>query len=504
MKNNTDRFNFSERTKQLVRDKAGGLCSYENCLTPVKSGDSNSGDVAHIFDAATSSNIRGQGLNNEYYIKSEDNGILLCKFHHPISDSRSKPTSPEEMRKWKIVRELSHQISIEDEDIRRSQPHIGNYFIDSIVRQELERNVKSDGFYDVSTFEVKNIRDKCKLKHAIIEIASNVTLYQNPPTPPSSFSISGISEIYVGNSKSDGVFFPKVNDEKIITDFSLILDLIGKWSNLPISINSINLGYSGLIATGQIGLISSGDASFENFNEAVIVPAKISFQFYEEPLPLANDKDLLIFSVKCFDSLIPWKFYFLKGKNGFYEKIEINDSLNLKALPYSLRWNYGGSDKFEIIRKWDRLLHEIDSGKKIIAVFSEKEEGLSEGWFIDEFNPHALTIQLPSFSGDLIKNLRFITSRALLIEKLWLSTLGWRKEAKERFVGWAYTDYCFDKFIDDVEIVNAMQLLEKILPSLHSNFYEINLTTSKETNYQLVLRYKYGEVFIERRYKYFI
>lgn len=86
------RYEFTEKTRQLIAKRAGFRCSFPGCNklligpSPDGNGSISLGECAHIY-AAAGQGPRGQVGLSEDAIKSEKNGIFLCKDHHDLIDS---------------------------------------------------------------------------------------------------------------------------------------------------------------------------------------------------------------------------------------------------------------------------------------------------------------------------------------------------------------------------------------------------------------------------------
>ena len=88
-----ERFEFTEKTKQILAGRSGYQCSFPAC-SKLKSGPamksggvSMTGKAAHIFSAAKHG-PRGQGDLTEEQLKSPENAIWLCSNHATEIDNR--------------------------------------------------------------------------------------------------------------------------------------------------------------------------------------------------------------------------------------------------------------------------------------------------------------------------------------------------------------------------------------------------------------------------------
>ncbi|MYA89892.1 MAG: hypothetical protein F4X97_15815 [Boseongicola sp. SB0662_bin_57] len=106
MAKNTNRDEFSEKTKRLLERQAGSHCSNPSCrrLTSGANADGTDviriGEAAHITAAAPGGPRYDANLTSEER-KSAENGIWLCRVHAKAIDSRDPSFSVELLRDWK-------------------------------------------------------------------------------------------------------------------------------------------------------------------------------------------------------------------------------------------------------------------------------------------------------------------------------------------------------------------------------------------------------------------
>lgn len=86
---------FNITTKRIIASRAGFKCSYPGCnKTLVGPGLKNNewitiGEFAHIF-SAKKTGPRTSGNLSDGELKRPENGILLCRNHHKIIDTKSQ------------------------------------------------------------------------------------------------------------------------------------------------------------------------------------------------------------------------------------------------------------------------------------------------------------------------------------------------------------------------------------------------------------------------------
>lgn len=106
MSKESQRDDFSEITKKLLRDKVSGLCSKPDChiLTRGPNSKANKvtsiGQAAHITAAAKGGPRYDELLTKEQR-KSHENGIWLCNNHARLIDADENKFSSELLRRWK-------------------------------------------------------------------------------------------------------------------------------------------------------------------------------------------------------------------------------------------------------------------------------------------------------------------------------------------------------------------------------------------------------------------
>lgn len=110
-KSNKEKNPFSPAVAKKIFLAAGYCCSFPECHIHVKeSNDSNSGcgEAAHIYDSSSKFRIRPIPKNvKSTFVSSEDNGILLCRNHHRMIDSRENKSiyTPDLLFKYKETME---------------------------------------------------------------------------------------------------------------------------------------------------------------------------------------------------------------------------------------------------------------------------------------------------------------------------------------------------------------------------------------------------------------
>ena len=110
MSNQTDRINFTETTKEVIRRRAGYRCC--KCdKTLVGPGATTSdfvelGQCAHIY-AAKTTGPRGQSHLTDEQLKSPENGLYLCNDCHKLVDGklREKKYRAEQLLQIKAIHE---------------------------------------------------------------------------------------------------------------------------------------------------------------------------------------------------------------------------------------------------------------------------------------------------------------------------------------------------------------------------------------------------------------
>lgn len=108
-----ERIEFKSKTKQIIAQRAGYICSHPQCdVITIGPGDtkediSNIGEAAHIYSAAQNG-PRGQNNLTEDQLKSVSNGIWMCKNHARLVDVNGGGdfTAPQ-LISWKMLHEDS-------------------------------------------------------------------------------------------------------------------------------------------------------------------------------------------------------------------------------------------------------------------------------------------------------------------------------------------------------------------------------------------------------------
>lgn len=117
----SNRDEFSEKTKQILRDRVGGRCSFPTCNSPT-TGPSNESTVSvdatgmacHIFAAAAGRGAKrfDPDMSSETR-KSADNGIWMCYTHGKQIDNDECRFTSDVLFKWKAIAEGCAQIENE-------------------------------------------------------------------------------------------------------------------------------------------------------------------------------------------------------------------------------------------------------------------------------------------------------------------------------------------------------------------------------------------------------
>lgn len=107
---------FSEKTKKILAERAGYICSNPDCLALTIGADGEGvlkiGDAAHINAVGKDWPRFDETLPNEY-IKSEANGIWLCKIcHKKVDNKKTKKYTAELLKQWKESRETSAEFEV--------------------------------------------------------------------------------------------------------------------------------------------------------------------------------------------------------------------------------------------------------------------------------------------------------------------------------------------------------------------------------------------------------
>lgn len=102
-----NRDDFTQRTKQKLCDRVGGLCSKSDCLRPTKGpssdpeGTMNVGVAAHIESASPEDGPRPNPSLSKEERKSLSNGIWLCQTHSKLIDTDEDYYTVELLQAWK-------------------------------------------------------------------------------------------------------------------------------------------------------------------------------------------------------------------------------------------------------------------------------------------------------------------------------------------------------------------------------------------------------------------
>lgn len=147
MKKNLKCYRFSKSVKDTVFIKAGGKCSYTNCLVNLVSDERNY-QIAHIYPSAD------DGPRSEYLIKdavtgsfreSAENGILMCPTHASKIDKRAcvNDFPPRILFEMKSIRELTNRLITTNENIKTYARILSDLTITSVVRQKYLENKTS-------------------------------------------------------------------------------------------------------------------------------------------------------------------------------------------------------------------------------------------------------------------------------------------------------------------------------------------------------------------------
>lgn len=107
---------FSKKTKKILAERVGWLCSFPGCSRPTVGSRKddhtksiNLGDAAHIHAASPKGPRYNAAMSSEQR-KDISNGIWMCKTHANLIDKDFKEYTPEILRGWKANAErLSHE-----------------------------------------------------------------------------------------------------------------------------------------------------------------------------------------------------------------------------------------------------------------------------------------------------------------------------------------------------------------------------------------------------------
>lgn len=485
------RWDFTEKTKHAVRERAGGLCCYPNCLIPVKSGDINCGDVAHIYDALEGDYLRGRGGLTEHQIKDVKNGILLCANHHRISDSRKQPARARDMLEWKRVREISQMLALSATEIAFYYSRVGSYFLDGLVRTELKKKIPADGFnysseINISTdIDVDKISEACK--EQFLAIARTTPSYHQLPEPPAHFSPTQFANTFKKLAPKIPVSTAVSRSSKQTTsEIASVINLIEKWRSPPHIRDFIDSGTEMIASRGNVGLVSHAHALVEKFDDMVTVDAIIIFAV--EPDKYAKDK---ILYVKCYE-MLDWYFTVRNLQGEWVIDSEIISAA--RTLPRKLQWDYSWNS-FDEVRRWYRLLQQLDAGDNLVAVFAESLSELQGCRFPAKLKLHPLQISFSSVPKQLLQNTLRILQRALFVEELMLSWGDWSKSNQIRLtLDWKYSDDWLDPRITETALTMAIDKLQSAILTLKTPEWQTRLTPPNCGGRPLVLRYYRGLV----------
>ncbi|MCI1021090.1 hypothetical protein HWD96_02485 [Pseudomonas putida] len=200
-----DRIEFSTSVKNIIWNRAGGLCSIRACLKSVFGTDGNLeigedphksttvGNAAHIYSARENW-ARGQGGKPKSFISSAANGISTCRNCHWNVDSVESKYPAEELFEMKAVREQAQDINRHNPAVSFYVSKVGTEHLDELVwdaeNRKDEKSI-SDKFIIYAESAVQALRGiKLQLGHIMpppqgcnqLPISKAISSSNNPKT----------------------------------------------------------------------------------------------------------------------------------------------------------------------------------------------------------------------------------------------------------------------------------------------------------------------------------
>ena len=157
----SNRDNFSERTKRILRERVGGKCSNPSCNRETCGPSDNPdksvilGDAAHIRAASPGGPRYDASMSVEERVHIS-NGIWLCKNCARLIDINAAAYPVEMLLKWKEEAErkqreyLGHRIRMREEVIdnkypiylTETPPSVAEHYIDRpLLEQKIKENI---------------------------------------------------------------------------------------------------------------------------------------------------------------------------------------------------------------------------------------------------------------------------------------------------------------------------------------------------------------------------
>ncbi len=144
------RYEFTPATKLAIAKRAGGLCSFRDCLAPTFSDDGNldvdgpiqkatsAGKACHIYSAAKKGPRRRDGKSEEF-IRSANNGFWACGTCHDSIDTVASIYKAETLLEMKLVRETAQRIARHHPMVRSVVGRAGFQMLDNLVWESKTR-----------------------------------------------------------------------------------------------------------------------------------------------------------------------------------------------------------------------------------------------------------------------------------------------------------------------------------------------------------------------------
>ncbi|MDF9779205.1 hypothetical protein [Pseudomonas baetica] len=142
----TRRIDFPEKTKRLLAERAGLLCSYTDCTVATKAPAKNKkGEdsavgiaiAAHIYAASPGGTRPPPASMSPDQIKDVRNGVFMCRTHAGLIDDFQDEYPPELVLQMKRVREFAQHLSVTQPSVAFLVGWMGVKRLDRIVQDHL-------------------------------------------------------------------------------------------------------------------------------------------------------------------------------------------------------------------------------------------------------------------------------------------------------------------------------------------------------------------------------
>lgn len=430
---------FSPATVREIRRRAGHRCCRPDCLV-LTSGGADS-EACHIFAAALDSGPRGRGGRPPEWVRTADNGILLCRVHHGLADVKANPLPADTLLEWKRVRELSHDLNRLDNDIRNWQPHIGPRKFDGFIWEQLNEH-RSDVDFDLARdLDMARIKRACLLE--ILGGFANEHRHEvvKPPEHMRRTPIAQILNTPLPLPPSTG---PVANRTGLVEppEIAPALELVKGWLAQLAAIGAVSpLGaYVKTDVTVGFGLRPAGSGA-----RAAMVAKNATVLFASS---LTDVEDGLVLRLSCIFNRAKWEFS-IGRKHGIWSVISHLEP-GLKRLPADT----DNPGLHEESLAWERLLEGLAAGAQLVGYFSLRAEPQAGPFSDPKFHPSPFDIDMSRLPEDWIQRSLWRVRRILLaFELARIPTEGLGTP-----LHWEFTPEFFDERIDDECLRGACRL----------------------------------------------